>query len=222
MHTMIMVSSPRSGSTVLQALMHACFERVASPPGFETPPSPVAWKFIREDNPDARWALFKVPEMALDLTGIFSAGCQRGWHVLGLIRNPRSLLTSTVGGQPYFNKQDPMNMEPQQRWQKMAERLHQLPAEMGDRFKLVKYEDLLTRPDQVQQEIAAWPDLEIVHPFSEGYKHMKPDERHAGTMNGVRPLDPKRAIPVSDEELAKWGFELEDETRRWMDVFGYE
>jgi hypothetical protein len=65
-----------------------------------------------------------------------------------------------------------------------------------DQLLVVKYEDLIRRPDETQHRIAEYCGLEIEIPFAEGWTRFaeNENENHLRTvMNGLRPLD-DRAI----------------------------
>lgn len=222
MHTMIIISCPRSGSTLLQNLITTCYVDMVTPVTFEQAPAPVAWSQIREEKPDAKWAVFKVPEMGLDRPSFLRRGCEAGWHVVGLIRDLRAVLTSTsTDGGPYYGRFDPLNRQPVERWVANATFMVGLQEEMGARFHLVKFEDLILTPDTVQEDLSkVWPDLEILYPFSVGHAVMEPDEKSANVMNGVRPMDVGRVKGAAEDVLAKMGYDLTP-AKGLLEHFGY-
>jgi hypothetical protein len=65
------------------------------------------------------------------------------------------------------------------------------------RFLVVKYEELVTAPDVVQERISSFlPFLEEICLFSEFHRYAKPSERTTRALNGLR--------PVSADRLLEW------------------
>jgi hypothetical protein len=68
-----------------------------------------------------------------------------------------------------------------------------------DQILVVKYEDIIQQPDETQERIAAYCDLEIDIPFAEGWAFFSENERENQLrvgMNGLRPLD--------DRAIGRW------------------
>lgn len=102
-----------------------------------------------------------------------------------MMRDPRDVLVSKHFLKPnrYWVRYD--------RWIYNAELAKEF--ENHERVLLVRYEDLLTKPEDIQKQISETFDLEIKQPFSRCHKDFdKEDEANINAMKGARPLDPKR------------------------------
>jgi len=65
------------------------------------------------------------------------------------------------------------------------------------RFRIVRYENMVRRPDEIQNEIAAWmPFLKRRGLFSEFYKEVQPEKRAEAALGSLR--------PVSDKSVGSW------------------
>ncbi|MDJ0555858.1 MAG: glycosyltransferase family 92 protein [Microcoleaceae cyanobacterium MO_207.B10] len=139
--------------------------------------------------------------------------------IIFMMRDPRDILLSEHGmrpGRPFHQSPD--------LWIKNALFFQNL--EHNPRLVLVKYEDLLTKPNEIQEKIATALGLEIAIPFSECWKHFQPNQSNIKALNGVRPLD--------QSSIGKWKQDsdqreyINNQLRDWPDIFplmkhfGYE
>ncbi len=102
------------------------------------------------------------------------------------------------------------------------------------RFKLVRYEDLVESPDDVQRELAAhWPFLEATDPFSTFEQKANPSFKADEAMKGVRPISTDRIdgwkehlprikaqagrYPEMADLLVACGYETDDEWMKLLD-----
>jgi len=72
---------------------------------------------------------------------------------------------------------------------------HKSAKKLADesRFKLVRYENLVESPDDVQRELAGhWPFLEMTDPFSTFDQKATPSFKAEEAMKGVRPISTDR------------------------------
>lgn len=196
--------APRSGTTLLQSLMGACFTGINAPQG-ETR----AWdKVPREGivctkNPND--TLLAPLLLALDAR----------LHVVCMIRDPRDVISSRHYSAPdkYFT-----NLRVWREHTDIIRRLKNHP-----RFHVVRYEDLVQDPDRVQATLAAeMTFLARKRPFST-YEGEGADNVETEALNGVRAVeaskignwkDHKGRIKAQmalhgglDAELVEFGFE---------------
>ena len=178
-HIHIVACSPRSGTSLLQELMTTCFRiddfcahersifRTAGMCG-----EVVCTKNPRE-VPYMPWALRLNPDL----------------YVIYVLRDPRSVIVSR-------HKQSPGQYYSSLKvWQEFESYRRRL--EGHQRFLVVKYEDLVTMPDVVQERIRLLlPFLEQRCSFSEFHRYAQPSERTTRALNGLR--------PVSADRLLEW------------------
>ncbi len=211
-HIHIVGCSPRSGTTLMQELMAACFEmsdfcehEISIFKSQDMKGNLVCTKHPRE-MVYLPWLLRVDP----DLYGIY------------MLRDPRSVITSKHRKSPdkYFASL--------LLWQENEELRRRFRAHK--RFLMIKYEDLVSHPDVVQQTILeAMPFLKQKHKFSEFHKHATPSDRSSRALNGVRPISSdslgkwKAHLPRIKSEMTAYGdlsdqlIELEYETNKeWM------
>jgi hypothetical protein len=145
---------------------------------------PLKWEAIptQQDITPGQVTVGKYPSRAKELTRLLECedlGC------IYMMRDPRDVLVSK-----FFRRPKIYHVSPQ-RWLNtaiIAKNLIDHP-----RVLQVKYENLLTNPEEVQNAIAERFNLEILHPFSECYKYFDAtDADNIKAMKGARPLDPSR------------------------------
>jgi hypothetical protein len=219
MQKIVIIGCPRSGTTLLQHLIATCFEDVFTAAQFELRPSPWYWDRVCP-TPRPGTVLFKQPEFPLTYPQEFYDFMVDGGLVLGITRDPRSLLTSQYDGKPYWGNQDRnITTPPEQRWRQMARVIRKL-RKHGSATE-IRYEDLLTKPEEAQAFLAERFGLTVLHPFTEGHKHMTPDVYNARAMNKPRPLDPTRAEVGCWEDVRALGYEPDEEMIHLAECFGY-
>lgn len=159
--------------------------------------------------------LTKKPPDTLHIHRVFEA--DENLHVIAMLRDPRSVITSTHKLKPgvYFSGY--------KRWREYIEAIE--PLREHPRFMLIRYEDLVTEPDEVQAQInARFPFLEQQRNFSafpEGAN--VPGHLAALSLNGVRPFDVSR-IQGWQEHLSRVNGQLRDHPSMVQDLIdaGYE
>jgi hypothetical protein len=136
--------------------------------------------------------------------------------VICMLRDPRSVASSRHKKYPdvYFSDF--------RRWLEYEAEIRQLAQH--PRFLLVRYEELLTDPDAIQQEILSrFPSLELQRRFSEYPADADPGERAHIAMHSVRAVDPGRIegwrehLPRVKDQLVRYPQILEPLVR-----YGYE
>jgi hypothetical protein len=216
--TFIVVGPPRSGTTLLANLLATCYD--LHYPWFEGLPG--EGNRIVPTLPLGRTGyVYKRPELAdhsPSLVRLRETWVQDHARFMGIIRDPRALATSTMHGQTYYGVGNP-GQRLELRWPRMARTLIQafefaLPP--WQRI-VIRYEDLLLRTEEVEQEITRWIELPLRQPFASAHTHMVPPDGVAVTsgLKGVRPLDPSRAT-------ARGPLELTPDVCEMLDAWGYE
>ncbi|MEA5521282.1 hypothetical protein [Limnoraphis robusta] len=106
--------------------------------------------------------------------------------IIFMMRDPRDVLISEHGAKPG----EPWIKDPK-RWIDNALLLKKI--QYHNRVVWVKYEDLVSQPNQVQKQIATTLGLEITRPFSEGWKHFQPiNPGYLKSLKEIRPLEKDR------------------------------
>jgi hypothetical protein len=104
-------------------------------------------------------------------------------YVIYLLRDPRDVIVSRHGkdkGMYYSNI-------------RLWRELHEIAKSIAshERFLEVRYEEFVSQPDAVQQQIAAmFPWLKKKHDFSEYHRHAVVSDKSKLAMNDVRPIAP--------------------------------
>jgi hypothetical protein len=210
------VGCHRSGTTLMAELLGSCFDiqgRVDHEQGLWVPIEADDGIFLTKKPPDTiriRTAFLMDPRL----------------YVIAMIRDPRGVITSRHKTKPgvYFSSF--------WRWQQY---LHAIMALEGHpRFLLIRYEDLVTDPDAVQDRIAGrFEFLQPVSRFSRFPEGARVHERARISLNGVRAVDAaslgrwREELPrvkgelISHPEMADWlirlGYEPDDAWTRELD-----
>jgi hypothetical protein len=137
-------------------------------------------------------------------------------YVIYVLRDPRSVIASR-------HKQFPDQYYSSLRvWREFESYRRKL--EGHKRFLVVKYEDLVTTPDVVQERIRSLlPFLKEICLFSEFHRYAKPSERTSLALNGLRPISADRLmewknhLPRIKAQLERFG-DISTE----LVVLGYE
>lgn len=159
--------------------------------------------------------LTKKPPDTLHIHRVFAA--DEDLHVIAMLRDPRSVITSTHKIKPgvYFSGY--------KRWREYVDAIEPLRAH--PRFLVIRYEDLVTNPDEIQAQVSGrFPFLEQQRDFSafpEGAN--VPEGLAAMSLNGVRAFDASR-IHGWKEHLARVNGQLRDHPNMVQDLIdaGYE
>ena len=172
-HLHIVACSPRSGTTLLHEVMVTCF-RVDKHYDHEM-------RFNRAWASDGQILLTKRPKDTMYAPAVLRDDPE--FYVIYVLRDPRDVIVSRHGkdkSRYYANIR---------LWRELHGTAKSLDGH--ERFLVVKYEDFVTRPDDMQERIAAkFPWLETLHAFSEYHHHAEVSEKSKRAMHGVRPIAP--------------------------------
>lgn len=177
---------PRSGSTLLQLMIDTCIEGVHS------------WR----SEVDALWAAREAPRRSPWMVTKLPADVERvqdvrRWYathpgklrVVLTTRDPRAVLTSRHAGYPpergYY--------VPPARW-RAVDRLVQRLQDDAD-VTIVRYEDLVSAPDDVAARLAGAVGCQLARPFSTYHLPLQDaplDRMTVGALNGLRPVESSR------------------------------
>jgi hypothetical protein len=159
--------------------------------------------------------LTKKPPDTLRIRKIFEA--DENLHVIAMQRDPRAVITSTHLLKPgvYFAGY--------KRWREYLEAM--TPLLEHPRFLLLRYEDLVTNPAQVQSQVSErFPFLEQQRAFADYPTGANvPGYLAELSLNGVRPFDTSR-IDGWQEHLERVNGQLKDHPNMVQDLIdnGYE
>lgn len=169
---------PRSGSTLLQLMIEACVDDVRTY-GRERRGMEAARSY-RRTHPIM---MTKRPADIFtldDLRGYYSGHQAEAKFVL-MTRDPRAILTS-------FHHTNPDDYYvPAERWQAIY--LYWQWAIQSPDVTVVRYEDLICDPDQVQAQLSDFIGWNVKHPFA-NFHEVVPSGFDTRALNGVRKLDP--------------------------------
>jgi|GEM_PF-749684 predicted O-methyltransferase YrrM len=146
--------------------------------------------------------------------------------IIFMIRDPRDVLVSEHGQKPG----EPWIKDPK-RWIDNALLLKKM--QQHERVIWVKYEDLVTHPNKVQEKIATALRFEIAQPFSECWKSLKSaSSNYQKSLHGIRSLETSRIgnwqkTPDSQKYIAQklqenpniislmkeWGYDSSDSSK---------
>ena len=173
------VGCPRSGTTLLMELVSTCFASGGYCDHELSIFAPV------EEVDDIYFT--KQPNDIKQLSHIF--GRDEQLYVIYMGRDPRAVITSK-------HRENPEQYFCNYRVWRECDRAAQ-DYEDHPRFLRLRYEDLVTDADAVQQKISQrFPFLQQLHLFSEFHQHARPSAASQRAMNGLR--------AVNQESLDKW------------------
>lgn len=193
----------RSGTYLLTSLME-CFHDTA---------------VLIEEVPYGRFARFLGPErthvLKRDAVAQYTIGLiPASISLLYIIRFPLDILVSRHLNNDFYIKPD--------HWRREIAMLRRIHKEV----KVVRYEDLVSEPDKVQQRLAQDFGVEPQRPFSKFDQNLKVGNLIARSMHGVRPLSASSVGRWRDSELKKYCKSLwpgiEDDVAWVCETFGYE
>jgi hypothetical protein len=208
----IVGASPRSGTTLLAEAMVACFD-------IDLYVAHEARIFARPPGA-GRIFLTKAPRDILLAERALAAA--PGLQVVYLLRDPRNIIVSKHRRAPdrYW-----AGLKFWKAYTAAARRLVDHP-----RFLTVRYEDLISDPDRVQQQLCAqMPFLALTTPFSRFHAVAAPADDALTALGGVRPIAAPRLDQWRDHlpriagqmeqhgslaaDLIEFGYEADD---RWL------
>lgn len=139
--------------------------------------------------------------------------------IIFMIRDPRDVLVSEHGAKPG----EPWIKDPK-RWIDNALILNQVKEH--ERVLWIKYEDLVTNPNAIQEKIAVKFGLDINRPFSECWQHFQPiSPDYLKSIKEIKPLE-KDKIGVWNKDPKKKDYVTQKLAQRpeiydLMKEFGY-
>jgi hypothetical protein len=210
----IVSCSPRSGTTLIAEAINACFN-VDGYTAHET-------GLLKRQQSDVAIRLTRKP-MDLLLVRPFLR-FDPDMYVIAMMRDPRDVVVSRHAKVPDLY------------WTGLAQWHYsqQLMRELQefDRFRVYRFEDLVTNPDDIQRQLMEWlPWLKRTEQFSEYHLHANVSKGSDVALRGVRPISPEsvgawikhpgRIVqqiqlhgPIT-AELQHWGYESDAD---WEDL----
>ncbi len=171
-HLHIVACSPRSGTTLLHEAMVTCF-KVDKHYDHEV-------RFNLVVAEDGQIVVTKRPKDTMYMPGVID---DPDLFVVYVMRDPRDVIVSRHG------KNKEMYYANIRLWRELQGYARQITEH--DRFLQVGYEEFVSNPDAVQDQIAAkFPWLQKLHKFSEYHEHADVSEKSKLAMNDVRPIAP--------------------------------
>ena len=171
-HLHIVACSPRSGTTLLHEAMVTCL-KVDKHYDHE-----VRFNLVTANDGDI--VITKRPKDTMYMPAVID---DPELYVLYVMRDPRDVIVSRHG------KNKDMYYSNIRLWREM----HGYAKEISghERFLQVGYEEFVSSPDVVQEQITTkFPWLETLHKFSDYHLHANVSEKSKLAMNDVRPIAP--------------------------------
>jgi hypothetical protein len=171
-HLHIVACSPRSGTTLLHEAMVTCF-KVDKHYDHEV-------RFNQVTADDGQIVVTKRPKDTMYVPAVID---DPELYVIYVMRDPRDVIVSRHG------KDKKLYYSNIRLWRE----LHACARSIANhaRFLQISYEEFVSNPDVVQQQIAAkFPWLQKIHNFSEYHAHAVVSEKSKLAMNDVRPIAP--------------------------------
>jgi hypothetical protein len=171
-HLHIVACSPRSGTTLLHEAMVTCF-KVDKHYDHEV-------RFNLVEAEDGQIVVTKRPKDTMYMPDVID---DPDLFVVYVMRDPRDVIVSRHG------KNKEMYYSNIRLWRELHGYAREI--ENHDRFLQVGYEEFVSNPDAVQDQIAArFPWLQKLHKFSEYHEYANVSEKSKLAMNDVRPIAP--------------------------------
>ena len=171
-HLHIVACSPRSGTTLLHEVMVTCF-KVDRHYDHEL-------RFNLVEGQDGQIVITKRPKDTMYMSAVID---DPELYVIYLLRDPRDVIVSRHGKDQgmYYS-----NIRLWRELQAYARAIVDHP-----RFLQLRYEEFVSNPDAVQQQIMTrFPWLQKRHDFSAYHEHADVSEKSKLAMNDVRPITP--------------------------------
>jgi len=196
-HIHIVGCLPRSGTTLMTELMITCFDI----DGYTDHEYSIFKEFLQP----CQILCTKKPN---DIKRVaYPLSVNSDLFVIYLLRDPRDAISSRSHKNNREDKKIWGNLADWFKHQAIAHSLAQHP-----RFITVKYEDLVTNPDNVQQAIQQQlPFLKVKAKFSEYHLQAKPSNKSDAALGGVRPISPisignwKKGKPYLKAQIQRYG-----------------
>lgn len=192
-------------------------------------------RIARERNPvkypddnEYDWVVGKRPRSILTLRRDLSRDSYKRLHIVMMIRDVRDVITSRHYGRDPNRRYVPLST-----WIEAAKNIEYAMGMNKKRFIVVRFEDLIMKPEEVQDTIADQFEMKKKVPFGECYKYFskkgKMDTWVDKTMGGNRPLDSsvmhrwKRNKKDKKFVLSqmKKGYKRHAKLRKYVEMFGY-
>ena len=172
-HLHIVGCSPRSGTTLLHEVMVTCF-RIDKHYDHEM-------RFNLVSAEEGQILLTKRPKDTMYMPAVIDTVPET--YVIYVLRDPRDVIVSRHGKDKskYYS-----NI-------RLFQQMHNYAKSMSGsaNFLEIKYEDFVTRPDDIQDVIVdKFPWLEPIHHFSEYQEYAVVSSKSQKAMHGVRPIAP--------------------------------
>jgi hypothetical protein len=220
---------PRSGSTLLLLMAETC---VADAKTFGT--ESYALDVARRPFRNHPLMITKHPEDTFNVDEIraFYARRRADVRFILTVRDPRAILTSRRKG--YSDRHPDGYYQAPPAWKVYYEAFRY--ARQFDGVVVVKFEDLVRDPGDVQRRLTDFVGWTVRIPFDQFHAHASPEFRFGDALNGLRPLDSSRidawrkpehrekirsilrALPEFPEYLIDLGYEADDSwAREYLD-----
>lgn len=172
-HLHIVACSPRSGTTLLHEAMVTCC-RVDRHYDHE-----MRFHLVRGEPGST--VLAKRPKDTMYVEALLEKDPE--FFVIYLLRDPRDVIVSRHG------KDRDVYYSNIRLWREMHR--HARAVSTHPRFLEIRYEDFVSRPDEVQQAIVErFPWLGRIHAFSRYHEYARVSDKSQTAMHGVRPIAP--------------------------------
>ena len=196
----------RSGTTLITEMLAACFDYTQRCEHEQSIFEPI--------EQSSGLYLSKKPSDITHLQRIFMADPKL--YVIYMLRDPRAVITSI-----HPSKSD-IYFASFERWQRYESAAR--PLKNHPRFLPVRYESLISNPDEEQKKIVnAFDCLRQNHLFSNYDKHARASKKAEISLKGLRPISNKN-VAAWREHLPRLAFQLEKypELKRIVRDYGYE
>ena len=215
---------PRSGSTLFQVMVDLCIADVRTFP--EEVDGLWAARAALRNHP---FMLTKKPDDfgEVDALRAFYRDRRADVRFLLTLRDPRAVLTSTHDAYPASRGYYVLP----ERWRRIYDAVQRLQGAAD--VTLLRYEQLVRAPDEIEAELTQALGWTVKHPFSDFYavarqRRLERDSMTEGALGGLRPLDPSRldgwqhpehrdrlrdvldALPELPSALIELGYEQDD------------
>jgi hypothetical protein len=171
-HIHIVACSPRSGTTLLHEAMVTCF-KVDKHYDHEL-------RFNLVDAEDGQIVVTKRPKDTMYMPDVID---DSELFVVYVMRDPRDVIVSRHG------KNKDMYYSNIRLWRELQGYARKIAGH--ERFLQVGYEEFVSNPDAVQDQISdRFPWLQSLHKFSEYHEYANVSEKSKLAMNDVRPIAP--------------------------------